>query len=85
MEVAEWLIRTEKLTGDKFPLASGRTRYLVHNETKHSNGSDFGSPQQLSNGLFLETHFSADGVAKTTRFLLEHFGEDAAAVWLKFN
>ena len=85
MEVAEWLIRTEKLTGDKFPLASGRTRYLVHNETKHSNGSDFGSPQQLSNGLFLETHFSADRVAKTTRFLLEHFGEDAAAVWLKFN
>ena len=85
MEVAEWLIRTEKLTSDKVPLASGRTRYLIHNETKHSNGTDFKSPMQLSSGLFLEGNVSAKEAVKTTRFLLEHFGEDAAAVWLKFN
>ncbi len=85
MEVAEWLIRTEKLTSDKVPLASGRTRYLIHNETKHSNGTDFKSPMQLSRGLFLEGNVSAKKAVKTTRFLLEHFGEDAATVSLKFN
>ena len=85
MEVAEWLIRTEKLTSDKVPLASGRTRYLIHNETKHSNGTDFKSPMQLSSGLFLEGNVSAKEAVKTTRFLLEHFGEDAATVSLKFN
>lgn len=89
MEVAEWLVRTEKLTPDKYPvglpLSSGRTRYIVNNEPEHSNGSQFALPVELSNGLSLETNFTAEETTKNSHFLLEHLNQGVTSVWLKFE
>ena len=87
--VAEWLIQTGKLTPDKFPLGlpltNRQTRYFINKEPRHSNGNEFRSRRQLSNGLSIETNFSADASTNNAKFLLTHFNEDPAAVWLKLN
>ena len=89
MEVAEWLVRTGKLTSDKypvaFPLRRGRTRHMINDQPLHSDGTAFVNPRTLSNDLMIELNVSANGAVRNSQFLLQNFGEDAAAVWLKFN
>ena len=89
MEVAEWLVRTGKLTSAKypvaFPLRRGRTRHMINDQPLHSDGTAFVNPRTLSNDLMIELNVSANGAVRNSQFLLQNFGEDAAAVWLKFN
>ena len=57
---AEWLVSQGRLQAGICPVRLGRgQRYLVHTQSRHSTGATFAGPKTLSNGLILETNFSA--------------------------
>ncbi len=85
IEASEYLIRIGKLTADKCPVENGPRRNIVHSRRQHKDGQAFGDVHLLSNGLFLETKNPAPQTANNAKFLLTHFNEDPAAVWLKLN
>lgn len=74
VNTAEWLIKKGKLRRENCPMISGRKRYLVNIEPKHRYGDDFRAPKKLSNGLFIETHYSTPGCIANARKLLEYCG-----------
>jgi len=84
-ETAEWLIRTNQLTADKCPVMRGITTCVVNTTSHHANGTDFGNPSQLSNGLYMNQRRGNIEVSESTKALLRRFGVDAGAVWLKLN
>ena len=55
-EVADWLVRTGKLTSDKCPVTGGKTTYVAHTMPQHSNGTNFNHQRRLSNGLLWLRH-----------------------------
>jgi len=71
---AEWLIRQNKLNKSHCPISTGHERYLLNKTPKHRNGENFIAPKQLSNGLFMEVHYSLEHIIKIARRLLEKFG-----------
>jgi hypothetical protein len=73
-KTAEWLIGQGKLTASDCPIPTGRKRNLVNRESRHRDGERFTAPRRLSNGLWLETHFSTKGCIRSARRLLERFG-----------
>ena len=77
-EVAEYLIGTGKLTPEHCPLGeSGKAPVVTvqHLPNRH----------ELSNGCSLTKKNTGAGLVNGARFLLQHFGVDAGAVWLKLN
>ena len=86
VEVAEYLVRTGHLTADRCPIpAPAGTRYIVHREPVHSDGKNFTQARVLSNGFSCETNTRPDYAVGYARFLLQRFGVDAGAVWLRLN
>ena len=83
--VAEWHVSTGKLISDACPIWSGRSKYIVNTDPQHSNGSAFNQPRRLANGLFVDTPYDAEGLLKSAKSLLWHFGKDAAEVWVKLD
>ncbi len=85
IEVAEWLIREGALTGAGCPvsLRANSKRYIVHWESRHLSGRDFRRIHPLSNGLFLETNYSARSIVDGSKALMEKFGQDPSLVLLK--
>ena len=73
---AEWLIKQGKLRREHCPVTSGHKRYLVNVQPKHRYGDPFRAPKQLSNGLYIETHYSTSGCIANAKRLLKHFGFD---------
>ena len=71
---AEWLISNGNLRKTNCPIPTGRKRNLVHTTPKHRDNEDFRAPKILSNGLYIETHFSTTGCIKNARRLLESCG-----------
>ena len=71
---AEWLIRKEKLKRSECPMPIGRKRHLINTEPKHRYGNSFRMPKRLSNGLYIEVHYSTAGCINNARRLLEKFG-----------
>lgn len=71
---AEWLVTKGKLGRSDCPVAMGRKRNLVSTEPKHRSGEDFRAPKRLSNGLWIEAHYSAKNCITNARRLLERFG-----------
>ncbi len=71
---AEWLITKGKLTRNKCPIPIGRNRHLINIEPKHRYGDDFRAPKRLSNGLYIEVHYSTANCINSARRLLEHLG-----------
>lgn len=80
VNTAEWLIRKNKLRKDQCPVVSGHKRYLVNTEPKHRYGDDFRAPKRLSNGLYVETHYSTSHCIINARKLLEHCGFRGSAL-----
>jgi len=74
VNTAEWLIKKGKLKRENCPIASGHKRYLVNTQPKHRYGDDFRAPKRLSNGLFIETHYSTANCITNARKLLEKCG-----------
>ena len=71
---AEWLIRRGKLRRSDCPIPIGRKRHLINIEPKHRYGDNFRAPKRLSNGLYIEVHYSTAGCINNARRLLERFG-----------
>jgi predicted type IV restriction endonuclease len=71
---AEWLVRKGKLRKEDAPIPIGYRRYLVHIQPKHAYGHGFRAPKKLSNGLYIETHYSTEQCINNARRLLERFG-----------
>jgi len=71
---AEWLVSKGKLSRSECPVPTGRKRNLVSTEPKHRSGEDFRAPKRLSNGLWIEAHYSAKNCITNGRRLLERFG-----------
>lgn len=53
-------------------IESGPARYLVSPEPVHKHARPFFSQRQLSNGLFIETHFSLSGARRQAELLDRH-------------
>jgi len=74
INTAEWLIRKGKIKRNNCPIPIGRKRHLINTEPKHRFGDSFRAPKRLSNGLFIEVHYSTAGCINNARRLLERFG-----------
>lgn len=87
VNTAEWLILKNKLSKEKCPISSGHKRNLVNIEPKHRYGDDFRAPKRLSNGLYIETHYSTASCITNARKLLGKFGyrEDVLEVLQNTN
>ena len=82
-KTAEWLIRQGKLKASDCPIAIGRKRNLVNTEPRHREGEEFTAPRQLSNGLWMETHFSTKGCIRNARRLIERYGHSGEMLEVK--
>lgn len=75
VNTANWLIKNGRLKYGDYPVGIGRgKRYLIHKEAKHKYGDDFRAPKKLSNGLWIETHYSTASTINYSKRLLEKFG-----------
>ena len=74
VNTAEWLINKGRLRRENCPIASGHKRNLVNIQPKHRYGDDFRAPKKLSNGLYIETHYSTASCITNARKLLERCG-----------
>jgi len=75
VNTANWLIKNGKLRPSDCPVGIGRgKRNLINKEPKHKYGDDFRAPKKLSNGLWIEAHYSTAGCIKYAKRLLEKFG-----------
>ena len=86
VHVADWLIEQGKLSASDCPVVvtrragQGANRCLVNTTSKHLDGSDFRSPVELANGLFIETHASRVELERYAERLLEWAGIDAGVM-----
>jgi len=76
VNTANWLIKNGKLKPSDYPVKVGRmrTRYFINKVSKHPEGNDFRAPKELSNGLWIETHYGAALCKNYAKKLLEEFG-----------
>ncbi len=75
VNTANWLIKNGKLKPSDCPVGIGRgKRNLINKEPKHKYGTNFRAPKKLSNGLWIETHYSTAGCINYAKRLLEKFG-----------
>ncbi|MEM3737327.1 MAG: type I restriction enzyme HsdR N-terminal domain-containing protein [Candidatus Bathyarchaeia archaeon] len=75
VNTANWLIKNGKLKPSDCPVGAGRgKRNLINKEPKHKYGDNFRSPKKLSNGLWIETHYSTASAINYAKQLLEKFG-----------
>jgi hypothetical protein len=71
---ANWLIKQGKLKPTDCPVGIGYKRNLINKEPNHKYGEDFRAPKKLSNGLWIEVHYSTASCINNARRLLEKFG-----------
>ena len=81
VQVAEWLIRTGRLSARDCPVVvtrkgGGRKRCLVSATPQHAGGHAFRSPARLSNGTYIEVHASKTDLVRYARHLLKWAGQD---------
>ena len=75
INTANYLIKEGKLRPSDCPITiRAHKRNLVNREPKHTDGSSFRGPKKLSNGLWIETHYSAENAIDRADGLLEKFG-----------
>jgi len=74
INTANWLIKKGKLKLSDCPVGMGHKRNLVNREPEHKYGDSFTAPKKLSNGLWIETHYSTASCINNARRLLEKFG-----------
>lgn len=83
VNTAEWLIKKAKLRKENCPIVSGHKRNLVNTQPKHRYEDNFRAPKRLSNGLFIETHYSTSSCITNARKLLEKCGYSKNILELK--
>ncbi len=83
VNTAEWLIKKAKLRKENCPIVSGHRRNLVNIQPKHRYEDNFRAPKRLSNGLYIETHYSTTSCINNARKLLERCGYSKNILELK--
>ena len=83
VNTAEWLIKKAKLRKENCPIVSGHKRNLVNIQPKHRYEDNFRAPKRLSNGLYIETHYSTTSCINNARKLLERCGYSKNILELK--
>ncbi|MCK4377153.1 MAG: type I restriction enzyme HsdR N-terminal domain-containing protein [Actinomycetia bacterium] len=83
VNTAEWLIKKAKLRKENCPIVSGHKRNLVNIQPKHRYEDNFRAPKRLSNGLYIETHYSTTSCITNARKLLERCGYSKNILELK--
>ena len=83
VNTAEWLIKEDKLRKENCPIVSGHKRNLVNIKPKHRYEDNFRAPKRLSNGLYIETHYSTTSCINNARKLLERCGYSKNILELK--
>lgn len=75
VNTANWLIKIGKLRTSDCPIVIGYgKRNLINKEPKHKYGNNFRAPKRLSNGLWIETHYSTSSAINYAKRLIEKFG-----------
>lgn len=74
--VSEYLIKEGLLKKKNCPIAikGQRVRYIFNVTPKHRRGNRFLSYYILSNGIYLNTHYSVEDAIIWSKRILEHFG-----------
>ncbi len=70
VEVAEWLIREDRLSVRR--IALGPRRYLINDVPEHKSGAHFPRSKILSNGLFMDTNHTAKQICDRVEELSQH-------------
>ena len=73
INTANWLIKQGKLKPNDCPIGIGYKRNLINKEPKHKYGENFRAPKKLSDGLWIEVHYSIASCINNARRLLEKF------------
>jgi len=73
VNTANWLIKQGKLTSKNCPVVVGPKRYLVHTIPEHGHRR-FMAGRKLSNGLWIECHWSYTDAIKHAYTLIEQLG-----------
>ena len=74
VHTANWLIKQGKLKPTDCPIGTGYRRNLINKDPKHKYGENFRAPKKLSNGLWIEVHYSTASCINNARRLLEKYG-----------
>jgi hypothetical protein len=74
VNTANWLVTRGTLKASDCPVGMGPKRNLVNTQPKHKYGDAFRQAKKLSNGLWIETHYSAADCIHNARRLLQRFG-----------
>ncbi len=75
INTANWLIKNGQLKSSDCPIGiGGGKRNLINKEPIHKYGDSFRAPKKLSNGLWIETHYSTPSSINYAKRLLEKFG-----------
>lgn len=95
VEAVRWLIAKGILNSNHCPIMGknpGTTRYIVHSQPNHSNGTPFKKPVNVD-GVYVETHGnssgpfrkSSTGFVNRTKVIIESVGQDPAQFSVRFS
>ncbi len=85
VEVAEWLIRNYGLSQHQCPIGREPSKHIIHSEAVHPTSKPFFHPAQLSNGLFVAAHASAQNIADDCIALVQQFHQDPSQFQLRLS
>ncbi len=91
VHVANWLVSQGRISAQDCPIVvtqfsvKDKRRCLVSTAPRHPDGEDFRSPEELSNGLFIETGHSRRGLERYSRRLLEWAGVDPNVMQVRWS
>ena len=84
-EVAEYLIRTGKLTPAQYPLREGGKSPIVTAQPRPDKKGNLDHLHKLSDDSFLLKISTGAGLVNNARFMLHHCDVDPGQVWLKLG
>ena len=89
IQTATWLHNVGKLTKENCQILSWETanaaanRYILSNDGKHVDGTEFRHPHPIADNVILEIHLSSREVVRRTTHLLEKCGQDPSTILLR--
>jgi len=74
--VSDYLIKKNMLKKSDCPVSIGgqRVRYMYNTKPVHPKGNPYLSEYKLSNGIYLNTHYSVEDAISWSKRILQHFG-----------
>ncbi len=76
VNTANWLVKQGRLTKGEVPIKAGPKRFLVNTQKVHVYGNSFMTPKELSNGLWMEVHYSRADCIRHAQNLLTRYHYD---------